>query len=70
MGRTADVKALARESAPVFQAQSVHREAQKALDLFRRAAEEERITAELVRGVVTFLCRSRHDARVRYHRPS
>ena len=66
MGRTAEVKALARESAPVFQAQGVHREAQQALELFRRAAEEERITAELVHGVVTYLYRSRHDARVRF----
>jgi tetratricopeptide (TPR) repeat protein/transcriptional regulator with XRE-family HTH domain len=70
LGNTAEVKALAQESAPVFQAQGVHREAQKALDLFRRAAEEEKITAELVRGVVTFLYRSRHDSRVRYQRPA
>jgi tetratricopeptide (TPR) repeat protein len=66
LGRTAEVKALARESAPVFQAQGVHREARQALELFRRAAEEERVSAQLVRGVVTYLYRSRHDARVRY----
>jgi transcriptional regulator with XRE-family HTH domain len=66
MGRTAEVRALARESAPVFQAQGVHREARRALELFRRAAEEQRVSAELVRGVVTYLYRSRHDARVRF----
>jgi tetratricopeptide (TPR) repeat protein len=70
LGRTAEVKALARESAPVFQAQRVHREARQALELFRRAAEEERVSAELVRGVVTYLYRSRHDARVRFQRPA
>jgi tetratricopeptide (TPR) repeat protein len=68
LGRTAKVKALAQESAPVFHAQGVHREARRALELFRRAAEEERISAELVHGVVAFLYRSRHDARVRYRR--
>jgi tetratricopeptide (TPR) repeat protein len=70
MGRTAEVKALARESAPVFQDQGVHREARRALALFCRAAEEERASAELVRGVVIYLHRSRHDARVRFRRPA
>src|SRR5205807_1878643 len=65
-GRTAEVKALARESASVFQDQGVHRETRQGLELFRRAAEEERVSAELVRSVVTYLYRSRHDARVRY----
>jgi transcriptional regulator with XRE-family HTH domain len=66
LNRTAEVKALARESAPVFQSQGVHREARQALELFRRAAEEERVSAELVHTFVTYLYRSRHDARVRY----
>jgi tetratricopeptide (TPR) repeat protein/DNA-binding XRE family transcriptional regulator len=70
LGNTAEVKELARESAPVFQAQGVHREAQQALELFRGAAEEDRITADLVHGMVIFLYRSRHDARVRYQRPA
>jgi tetratricopeptide (TPR) repeat protein len=68
LGRTAEVKALAQESAPIFQAQGVHREARQALDLFRRAAEEESVSAELVRGVLTYLCRSRHDAQARFAR--
>jgi hypothetical protein len=57
---------LAQESAPIFDAHGVHREARQALELFRRAAEEEKLTAELVRGVVTYLYRSRYDARVRF----
>jgi transcriptional regulator with XRE-family HTH domain len=66
IGRTAEVKALARESAPIFADQGLHREAQRALDLFRQAAEEERVSAELVRGVITYLYRSRHDSQARY----
>jgi tetratricopeptide (TPR) repeat protein len=66
LGRTAEVKALARESAPIFEAQGVHREARQALALFRRAAEEERVSAELVRRVVAYLYRSRYDAQARY----
>ncbi len=65
LSRTAEVKKLARESAPVFHAHGLHREARQALDLFRRAAEDEQLTSTLVRNVVTFLYRSRHDAQVR-----
>jgi tetratricopeptide (TPR) repeat protein/transcriptional regulator with XRE-family HTH domain len=69
LGRTAEVKALARESAPTFEAQGVHREAQQALALFRRAAEKQSVSAELVRGVLAYLYRSRHDAQARFQRP-
>jgi hypothetical protein len=61
--RTAEVKALARASASIFHDQGVHREARRALDLFRRAAEWERVTAELAHQIVAYLYRSRHDAR-------
>ncbi len=64
--RTSDVKELVRASAPILSDQGVHREARQALELFRRAAEEERVSAELVRQVVAYLYRSRHDARVRF----
>jgi tetratricopeptide (TPR) repeat protein len=66
LGRTAEVKALAQASAPIFRDQGVHREAQRALELFRRAAREERVSAELMRGLITYLYRSRHDARARF----
>jgi tetratricopeptide (TPR) repeat protein/transcriptional regulator with XRE-family HTH domain len=66
LGHTSEVKALAQASAPIFRAQGVHREAQRALELFRRAASEERVSAELVRGLITYLYRSRHDARARF----
>jgi tetratricopeptide (TPR) repeat protein len=66
LGHTAKVKALARESAPVFHGQGVHPEARRALELFCRAAEEERATAELLRRVVAYLYRARHDPRLRF----
>jgi transcriptional regulator with XRE-family HTH domain len=66
LGRSADVKALARKSARVFQGQQVHREAQRALELFRQAAEEERVSVELVRSVLVYLQRARHDPQLRY----
>jgi len=69
LGRTAEVKALARDSAPIFHDQGVHREAQRALELFCRAAEKESVSGRLVRSVATYLYRSRNDARVRYRRP-
>src|SRR5207249_1972465 len=48
-GRTDEVKELVAAMEPVFRAQGVHEEAQKALALFRRAVELETVTLELVR---------------------
>ncbi len=66
LGHTAAVKRLAQQSVPIFEAQGVHQEARRALALFSQAADEERVSAELVQRVVTYLYRSRYDARVRY----
>jgi len=66
LGRTAEVKAMARKSAPIFEAQGVHGEARRALALCRRAAEEERLTAELLRGAIAYLYRARHDPQLRF----
>jgi transcriptional regulator with XRE-family HTH domain len=65
-GRTAEVKSLARQMAPVFQAQGVHREALAALRLFCDAAEHEVATADLARRMVDYLQRARHDPRLRF----
>jgi hypothetical protein len=62
LGRTAEVKALARHSAPLFAGQGVPREAQRALALFCRATEEERLTAELLHSLVAFLRRAQRAA--------
>ena len=66
LGHREEVKALARESAPIFTQQGVHAEAQRALELFRRAVEDERLTVELVRAVIVYLYRARHDPRLRF----
>jgi transcriptional regulator with XRE-family HTH domain/tetratricopeptide (TPR) repeat protein len=64
-GRTREIKALARQMAPIFQAQGVHRGALAALKLFCDAAEKEAATVELARRVVKFLYRAQHDPEVR-----
>ncbi len=61
LGHTAEVKELARKSAPVFENQQVHREAQRALALFRQAAEDDQVTGELLRHLITYLHRARHN---------
>ena len=66
LGRTAEVKRLASESAPIFHREGVHQEAQRALDLFQRAAAEERVTVELIRGLLAYLERARRDPQLRY----
>lgn len=61
-GRTEEVKGLARHLVPVFQAQNVHREVLAALALFRRAAEEERVTVELAKSLRAYFRRARYNA--------
>lgn len=65
-GQAVACKELARDLAGVFDAEGVHREALAALRLFQEAAEREEATAELARGVLTFLFRARYDEGVRY----
>jgi len=55
LGRTGEVKALARQMAPVFRAQGVHREALAAIELFCSAAHREVVTVDLTRRLVEFL---------------
>jgi transcriptional regulator with XRE-family HTH domain len=64
--RTAEVKTLARQMAPIFQAQGVHREALAALKLFRDAAEREAVTLDLARRLVTYFHRAQHDPGLRF----
>jgi tetratricopeptide (TPR) repeat protein len=65
-GRTAEVKALARELTQVLESKGVHREALAALRLFQEAVEREEATAELARGVLRYLFRARHDQGLRF----
>ena len=65
-GWTGEVKTLAREMAPIFQAQGVHREALAALRLFCDAAEREAVTLEMARRLVHYLERARLDPELRF----
>lgn len=56
-GRTAEVKKLARESAPIFAEQRVERELFATMKLFRQAAEKETLTAALARRLLDSLKR-------------
>jgi transcriptional regulator with XRE-family HTH domain/tetratricopeptide (TPR) repeat protein len=66
LGRHAEVKTLAQESAGIFSDQQVHLEAQRALALFCRAAKDERVSAELMRGLLAYLYRARHNPQLRF----
>jgi tetratricopeptide (TPR) repeat protein len=68
-GRTSEVKRLAEEMIPIFQAQDVHREALGALRLFQEAARREEITMEQVRSLVKYLQESRKDPERRFEAP-
>lgn len=64
--RTQEVKTLAREMAPIFQAQKVHREALAALRLFCKAAENDLATVGLARRIVDYLYRAQHNPHLRF----
>jgi tetratricopeptide (TPR) repeat protein len=63
-GRCAEVKALAHQMAWIFREQGVHGEAKKALRIFCEAAEEERLTVELIRRLLDYLARARRNPRL------
>lgn len=71
-GRVADVKRLAEEIYPIFEAQDVHREAIAALRLFQEAAREEQLTVKAVREYVRYLkeARTAPEMRFRERRPA
>ncbi|HYU31131.1 MAG TPA: hypothetical protein VEW48_03130, partial [Thermoanaerobaculia bacterium] len=58
-GRTAEVRQLTRELAPVFESQRISREAHATLLLFRDAVEKETLTLELARRLRDDFRRSR-----------
>ncbi len=69
-GRTADVKRLVAEMIPIFNALEVQPEALAALILFRQAVKREAVTVALVREVVGFLEKARHNPGLRFRAPS
>ena len=69
-GRTSEVRRLAEEMYPIFEAEDVHREALAALMLFQEAARQEELTAAAVREVARYLRDARNDPEYRFRIPS
>ncbi len=65
-GRIATVKDLARNLASLFKAQALPRETLVALQLFRQAAESEKVTVDLVERLLDYLRRSRSHPELRF----
>ncbi len=65
-GRTADVRQIAEEMLPVFQAQDVHREALAALALFQEAARKDQLTVERTLEVAAYLREARSEPSLRF----
>lgn len=65
-GRTAEVKIIARQMAPIFKAQGVPREALAALRLFLEAAEREAVTLDFARRLVNYLLRAQYNPELRF----
>ena len=66
LGRTEQVKTLARHMTPIFQAHAIHREALAALTLFRKAAEREDVTEAFAREVLSYLRRARYSPDLKF----
>lgn len=65
-GRYDEVEALALEMEWIFRTEGISAEAEKALDLFRKAAAARTATPELAGKVVRFLVRAQHDPELRF----
>jgi tetratricopeptide (TPR) repeat protein len=61
LGRTEQVKTLARHMTPIFQAHAIHQGALAALAIFRQAAERERVTERFARDVLAYLGKARYN---------
>lgn len=66
LGKTEQVKTLARHMTPIFQAHSIHREALAALTIFRQAAEREQVTQKLARELLLYLRKARLNPELRF----
>jgi tetratricopeptide (TPR) repeat protein len=65
-GRAAEMRRLAEEMLPIFQARDLHREAIAALILFQQAVRRETVTSELLQEIGAYLERARHDRELRF----
>lgn len=65
-GRADMVQTLAAHLAPIFQSNGVHREAMAALTLFRKAAEQQKVTLEMARKLVSWFRKAQHDPNLKF----
>jgi tetratricopeptide (TPR) repeat protein len=65
-GRTAELKRVAEEIVPVFEAQDVHREAAAALMLFQEAVRAERASVRFLGELSRYLEQARRDPELRF----
>lgn len=65
-GRVSDVKRLAEEIHPIFEAQDVHREALAALRLFQEAARAEQLTVKALREYARYLKEAQTDPALKF----
>jgi transcriptional regulator with XRE-family HTH domain len=65
-GRTDMVKTLAVHLAPIFRSNGVQPEALAALTLFRKAAEQEKVTLNVAERLVAFLRKAQHDPELKF----
>lgn len=69
-GRTADLKKLAEDIVPIFEAQDVHREAAAALMLFQDAVRAEQVTLRYLIELSRYLEHARLDPHLTFQRPA
>jgi tetratricopeptide (TPR) repeat protein len=60
-GRAAEVRRIAEEMLPIFQAQDIHREALAALTLFQEAARRDQLTIEQAQEIAAYLREARKE---------
>ena len=65
-GRLVEVKALAKQTLWIFEAQGIHVEAEKALRFFCEAAEAEQLTLELAQRILRYLERAQLNPGLRF----
>ena len=65
-GRIEEVRTLAEESIPIFQAQDIHREALAALVMFQEAARREAVTLSLVERLAAYFREAEVDRELRF----
>lgn len=69
-GRTAELKRVAEEIVPMFEAQDVHREAAAALMLFQDAVRAEQVTLRYLIELSRYLERARLDPSLAFQQPA